>query len=64
MTNITEVDTSDNQVIIDYICSSKKLFTFPNIGYTPLCIKYNIILHEFQKGSTITNFLTENAYKL
>ncbi len=64
LTNITEVDITDKQTIIDYICSSEKLFTFPNIDYTPICIKYNIPIYEFQKGSVITNFINDRAFKI
>jgi len=64
LTNIRYIKTTDEQIIVNYIASSKKLFTFPNIIYTPICIKYNIPLFEFLDGKNATNFLPSEAYEL
>jgi len=64
LTNINHVITKDNQMIVNYITSSKKLFTFPNILLTPICIKYNIPIYEFSEGKNATNFLSSEAFRL
>ncbi len=60
--NIIEIKPNHEQIIANYIGSCKKLFTFPDILYMPLCIKYNIPVFEFQDGKNATNFLSDEAW--
>jgi hypothetical protein len=64
LTNIKYINSTSEQKIVDYIISSKKLFSFPSIVYAPICIKYEIPLYEFNDGSNATNFLPIEAYEL
>jgi hypothetical protein len=63
MPSIYELKTGDLQMIVNYLASSEKFFSF-NCDLTDYCKKYKFHHYVFEEGKNATHFMKDIAYQL